>query len=119
MVYGTKGTMQVDYEDRIDFTRMREYREGRIQKLLEKSDFSCLILFATENKRYATSTAVASPEVDNMGRYAIVPRGGKPYIFGFGSEVANERINCSWIKNRAYPAHTTMFGNQEWYLYKH
>ena len=34
MVYGTKGTMQVDYEDRIDFTRMREYREGRIQKLL-------------------------------------------------------------------------------------
>ena len=95
MVYGTKGTMQVDYEDRIDFTRMREYREGRIQKLLEKSDFSCLILFATENKRYATSTAVASPEVDNMGRYAIVPRGGKPYIFGFGSEVANERINCS------------------------
>lgn len=40
MVYGTKGTMQVDYEDRIDFTRMREYREGRIQKLLEKSDFS-------------------------------------------------------------------------------
>ena len=110
MVYGTKGTMQVDYEDRIDFTRMREYREGRIQKLLEKSDFSCLILFATENKRYATSTAVASPEVDNMGRYAIVPRGGKPYIFGFGSEVANERINCSWIKNRAYPAHTTMFG---------
>lgn len=72
--------------------------------------FPCLILFATENKRYATSTAVASPEVDNMGRYAIVPRGGKPYIFGFGSEVANERINCSWIKNRAYPAHTTMFG---------
>ena len=64
MVYGTKGTMQVDYEDRIDFTRMREYREGRIQKLLEKSDFSCLILFATENKRYATSTAVASPEVE-------------------------------------------------------
>ena len=110
MVYGTKGRMQVDYEVGIDFTRMREYREGRIQKLLEKSDFSCLILFATENKRYATSTAVASPEVDNMGRYAIVPRGGKPYIFGFGSEVANERINCSWIKNRAYPAHTTMFG---------
>ncbi len=110
MIFGTKGTMQVDYEDRIDFNRMREYREGRIQKFMAETDFSCLILFATENKRYATSTAVASPEVDNMGRYAIVPRGGKPYIFGFGSEVANERINCSWIADRAYPAHTTMFG---------
>ena len=110
MIFGTKGTMQVDYEDRIDFNRMREYREQRIQTFMEKTDFSCLVLFATENKRYATSTAVASPEVDNMGRYAIVPRGGKPYIFGFGSEVANERLNCSWIKDRAYPAHTTMFG---------
>lgn len=110
MIYGTKGTMQVDYEDRIDFNRMREYRESRVQHFLNKTDFSCLILFATENKRYATSTAVASPEVDNMGRYAIVPRGGKPYIFGFGSEAANERINCSWIADRAYPANTTMFG---------
>lgn len=110
MIFGTKGIMQVDYEDRIDMQRMRDYREGRIQHFMEQTDISCLILFATENKRYATSTAVASPEVDNMGRYAIVPRGGKPYIFGFGSEVANERINCSWIADRAYPAHTTMFG---------
>ena len=110
MVYGTKGMMQVDYEERIDFNRMRAYRESRIQAGLEKSDFTCLVLFATENKRYATSTAVASPEVDNLGRYAIIPRGGKPYIFGFGSEVANEKINCPWIADRAYPAHTTMFG---------
>ena len=110
MVLGTKGMMQVDYEDRINFQRMREYREGRIQQFLEKTDFSCLILFATENKRYATSTGSTSPEVDNMGRYAIVPRGGKPYIFGFGSEIASQRIHCSWIKDRAYPAHTTMFG---------
>ena len=110
MAYGTKGMMQVDYEARIDFDRMRGYRESRIQEQLEKSDFSCLILFATENKRYSTSTAVASPEVDNLGRYAIIPRRGKPYIFGFGSEVANEKINCPWIADRAHPAHTTMFG---------
>ena len=45
-----------------------------------------------------------------MGRYAIVPRGGRPYIFGFGSEVANAKLNCPWIADRAYPAHTTMFG---------
>ncbi|MDD4189096.1 MAG: Xaa-Pro peptidase family protein, partial [Eubacteriales bacterium] len=35
---------------------------------------------------------------------------GEPYIFGFGSEVAAEKINCPWIADRAYPAHTTMFG---------
>ena len=57
MIFGTKGAMQVDYEDRIDFTRMREYREARIQEYLAKTDFSCLILFATENKRYAGGLA--------------------------------------------------------------
>ena len=110
MRYGTQGMMQVDYEQRIDFDRMRNHRESRIQQYMDKFDISCLVLFETGNKRYATSTAVASPEVDNMARYAIVPRGGRPYIFGFGSEVAAEKLNCPWIKDRAFPAHSTMYG---------
>lgn len=110
MKFGTKGTMGVDYEQRIDFRRLHRERLEKIQRELDKTDFSCLILFDNHNKRYATSTAVASPEVDNMGRYAIIPRNGDPYIFGFGSEVAAEKLNCPWIADRAYPAHTTMFG---------
>jgi len=110
MKFGTKGMMAVDYEERINFDRMRKERVAKIKAELEKTDFGCLLLFDSANKRYATSTAVASPEVDNMGRYAIVPRTGEPYIFGFGSEVAAEKINCPWIADRAYPAHTTMFG---------
>ncbi|MCH2130237.1 MAG: Xaa-Pro peptidase family protein [Pirellulaceae bacterium] len=110
MRYGTHGTMQVDYEQRIDFDRMREYRESRIKKYMDEFDMGCLVLFETGNKRYATSTAVASPEVDNMARYAIFPRDGKPHIFGFGSEVAAEKLYCPWIKDRAFPAHSTMYG---------
>src|SRR6056297_1051846 len=117
---GTKGMMEVDYEERINFSRLREKRVKKIKKEMEKSNLGCLLLFESGNKRYATSTAVASPEVDNMGRYAIIPRDGEPYIFGFGSEVASEKINCPWIADRAYPAHTTMFGAlpQKWKTYK-
>ena len=120
MKYGTHGTMGVDYEKRIDFDRMRKYREGRIQQYMDTLDTGCLVLFETGNKRYSTSTAVASPEVDNMGRYAIVPRGGRPYIFGFGSEVAAEKLYCPWISERAYPAHTPMHGAlpMEWGCYQ-
>jgi Xaa-Pro aminopeptidase len=107
---GTVGTMQVDYEERINFDRMRRERLEKIQKALEKTDLGSLLLFEPGNKRYATSTAVASPEVDLMGRYSIIPRGGEPYIFGFGSEVAAEKLYCPWIAERAYPAHTTMMG---------
>ena len=110
MRVGTQGMMGVDYEERINFDRLRRDRVAKIKAELEKTDFGCLLLFDSGNKRYATSTAVASPEVDNMGRYAVIPRNGEPYIFGFGSEVAAEKLNCPWIADRAYPAHTTMFG---------
>ena len=112
--------MGVDYEERIDFDRLRRERVGKIKAAMDKTELGCLLLFDNHNKRYATSTAVASPEVDNMGRYSIVPRNGEPYIFGFGSEVAAERLNCPWIAERAYPAHTTMFGAlpREFGLYK-
>jgi len=102
--------MQVDYEQRIDFDRMRKHRTDRIQKYMDEFDVDCLLLFDTGNKRYSTSTAVASPEVDNMGRYAIIPREGKPHIFGFGSEVAAEKLYCPWVADTTFPAHGTMYG---------
>ncbi len=120
MKYGTKGTMGVDYEQRIDFDRLRRDRMRKVQEALAKTDYGCLLLFDSHNKRYATSTAVASPEVDLMGRFAVVPRDGEPYIFGFGSEVAAEKLNCPWIKDRTFPAHTTMFGAlpKDWGLFE-
>ena len=116
MKLGTKGMMGVDYEERINFDRLRKDRVQKIKTEMDKTDLDCLLLFESGNKRYATSTAVASPEVDNMGRYAIIPRNGEPYIFGFGSESAAEKLNCPWIADRTFPAHTTMFGAlpREW-----
>jgi Xaa-Pro aminopeptidase len=112
--------MQVDYEERINFDRMREHRTSRIKKYMEKFDVDCLLLFDTGNKRYSTSTAVASPEVDNMGRYAIIPREGKPHIFGFGSEVAAEKLYCPWVADTTFPAHGTMYGAlpMDWKCYE-
>ena len=107
---GTKGTMLVDYEERTDFNQLRAYRVKRIQDAMKKTDFGCMILFAYENKRYATATAATSPHCCNMGRYAIIPRNGYPYIFGFGSEVAAIKLHSPWIADHAYPAHTNMFG---------
>jgi len=107
---GTRGMMGVDYEQRVDFDRLRRDRAAKIKAELEKTDFSMLLLFDTNNKRYATATAATLPECCNAGRYSIVPRNGEPYIFGFGSEVAAHKLHAPWIAERAYPAHTTMFG---------
>ena len=54
---GTQGMMQVDYEERINFDRMREHRVSRIKHYMDEFDIDCLLLFDTGNKRYSTSTA--------------------------------------------------------------
>ena len=98
MYYGTKGIMGLDYEQRIDFERLRRERVTKVKTELEKTDLGCLVLFDNHNKRYATATAVASPEVCNMGRYAILPRGGDLHIFGFGSRRPDpRRIEEAWL----------------------
>ena len=35
---GTQGMMQVDYEQRMDMNRMREYRVGRIKHYMDEFD---------------------------------------------------------------------------------
>src|SRR5439155_6731021 len=77
---------------------------------LAKHAFSLPLLFDTNTHPYATPPAATLPECCNPRRYAMVPRDGEPYIFGFGSEVAAHKLNSPWIAERAYPAHTTMFG---------
>ena len=37
MKYGTKGTMGVDYEQRIDFDRLRKDRMRKVQEALDKT----------------------------------------------------------------------------------
>lgn len=73
---GTQGMLQVDHEQRMDFNRMRDYRVARIKNYTDVFDIECLLLFDTGNKRYLTSTAVCSPEIDNIGCHAIIPRNG-------------------------------------------
>jgi len=55
--------MQVDYEQRIDMDRMREYRVSRIKQYMDKFDIDCLLLFDTGNKRYSTSPSVCAPKM--------------------------------------------------------
>jgi len=73
---GTQGMMQVDHEQRMDFNRMRDYRVVSINNYMDVFDIECLLFLDTDNKCYSASTAACSPEIDNMGCHAIIPRNG-------------------------------------------
>src|SRR3989442_14895831 len=80
-VFSTSGT---DWQGRVDFDRMRKERLGRAREMMEKHDLGGLILFVGENVRYVTSVYQGNWKNNNFIRYAVLPRGGEPVLFGRG-----------------------------------
>ena len=69
------GHMGVDYEQRVDFARLRDYRVGRAKASLEASDCGAFLLFDFYNIRYTTQTWIGGALGDKMIRYALLARG--------------------------------------------
>ncbi len=71
-------TMAVDWEQRIDFDRLRTDRLERTKAALEASDLGSLLLFDPNNLRYVTSTAIGTWERDKNIRFALAPARRRP-----------------------------------------
>ena len=92
------GTMGVDFEERVDYRRMHRYRLGRAQAVLEASDLGALLLFDDNNIRYVTSTKIGEWARDKLSRWALLPRGGDPILWDFGSAAVHHKLYSPWLK---------------------
>ena len=52
------GRMQVDFEERVDFRRLHDYRLGRTRSALARSGLGALLLFDQHNIRYVSGTVI-------------------------------------------------------------
>jgi len=86
------GVMGVDWEARIDFERLRQYRLGRVRRMLEEFDLGAVLLFETSNIRYATATQIGYWAFNKGERWALVTREGRPRIWDFGSAAKAHRL---------------------------
>ena len=68
------GHMGVDYEQRVDFDRLRYYRLARARAALHSSECGALLLFDFYNIRYTTQTWIGGALGDKMTRYALLTR---------------------------------------------
>jgi Xaa-Pro aminopeptidase len=94
---GTPGSMNVDWEERVNMDRLRTYRLGRAKAALVASDVGAVLLFDFNNIRYVTSTHIGEWARDKMTRYALLTRGGEPHLWDFGSAAKHHRLNCPWL----------------------
>jgi len=91
------GSMGVDYEQRVDFHRLRAYRLDRAMKSLEASECGAFLLFDFYNIRYTTQTWIGGALGDKMSRYALLMPDGKPHLWDFGSAAKHHRLFAPWL----------------------
>ncbi len=91
------GIMAVDWEDRVDFERLRAYRLSRVREQMEKEGLGALLLFETSNIRYVTSTNIGYWGFNKTERYALVTASSGPYIWDFGSAAKAHRLQLPTI----------------------
>jgi Xaa-Pro dipeptidase len=90
--------MAVDWEQRVDYDRLRAYRLGRARDALAASELGALLLFDFNNIRYVTSTHIGEWARDKMTRFALLTRGGEPHLWDFGSAAKHHRLYCPWLR---------------------
>jgi len=86
------GVMGVDWENRVDFERLRNYRLARARKMLDEFDLGALLLFETSNVRYTTATQIGYWAFNKGERWALITREGRPRIWDFGSAAKAHRL---------------------------
>ena len=92
------GRMNVDFEERVDFTRLRAYRLARARAALDASELGALLLFDINNIRYVSATMIGEWARDKVARYVLLTRGGEPIVWDFGSAARHHQLYAPWIK---------------------
>ena len=85
------GIMGVDWETRVDFERLREYRMARVREQLEAHGLGALLLFETSNIRYASSTSIGYWAFNKGERWVVVTRNDMK-LWDFGSAAKAHRL---------------------------
>lgn len=93
----TYGTMGVDWEQRVDFDRLRTERLARIKAKLKESNIGALLCFDMNNIRYITNTTIGTWAIDKLGRFCLLPQDDEPINWDFGSAAKHHTLYAPWL----------------------
>ena len=93
----TYGTMGVDWEQRVDFERLRTERLARIKAKLKESNIGALLCFDMNNIRYITNTTIGTWAIDKLGRFCLLAQDDEPINWDFGSAAKHHKLHSPWL----------------------
>lgn len=101
MAIKTYGTMAVDWEQRVDFERLRRERLDRAKRLLKESEMGALLCFDMNNVRYITATHIGTWAQDKANRFTLLPQDDEPILWDFGSAAKHHQLFAPWLGERS------------------
>ena len=110
MAIRTYGLMGVDWEERVNFERLRTERLARIKKLLKESEMGALLCFDMNNIRYITATHIGTWAMDKLARFSLLPQDDEPIMWDFGSAARHHQLYCPWLGERSRAGISTQRG---------
>ena len=94
-IFGQDGC---DFQERINWARMRDYRYGRLQGTMKKHHLAAMLLNVGDNIRYANGTWDYSWKGSNGTRYLLVFQDRPAHFFDtIGIDMEVTRMNCPWV----------------------
>lgn len=105
------GVMGVDWEQRVQFERLRDERLARVKQGLAQSDLGALLCFDMSNIRYVTATHIGTWASDKLNRFCLLPQGDEPIMWDFGSAARHHQLYNPWLgEERSRAGISTMRG---------
>src|SRR5436853_1368521 len=100
-------TMAVDWEQRVDFPRLRRERMERAKAALAASDLGALLLFDPNNIRYVTSSHIGEWARDKNARFVLLCCDSDPILWDFGSAARHHQLYAPWLPESSWRAGVT------------
>ncbi len=94
---GTTGINAVDWEERVDFERLRDARLARLKVQLDASDLGAVLAFDFSNIRYMSATHIGTWAMDKLIRFALLTRNTDPIVWDFGSAAKHHQLYNPWL----------------------
>src|SRR4030042_3855589 len=92
------GLIGVDWEERIDFRRMREERLKKARAWMKKNGVDALLLFRFENTRYTTGqryVPVPNSPFEHCASFVAMKQEGEPFVFSM--DIDDIKSRAPWL----------------------
>lgn len=98
-MYNKWGQFGKDYEEGVNFVRLREERLQKAREAMKRHDLGAIVAARLDNTRYITGLRGILIE-GTVLRYVVLPVDGDPILFELGGDYGRAKEGASWL-----PAH--------------